>query len=220
MEKGKYALVADSDDGSNSVLSRPSARISLEGTWSKLRISLPWTLTVIFASLSLLQVILFFGSESYWHSKTFGTYVSGYKTDFGQSQFRFALCFCGSILLTQVQGDVRKHMSVELKRFSGSPMFDKNGHMIIQNPDPLRYVGNPFEYPEIDENWETLTRGKIDDLIELQGAFIFGGLNLFQPYSTTTKSVGRYHASDRRTYRPFYFDHERGGTSGLWLGDR
>jgi hypothetical protein len=45
--------------------------------------------------------------------------------------------------------------------FNGSPEFKDDGTMYIPNPDPVRYVGDPKEFPEIDENWENLVYGKI-----------------------------------------------------------
>jgi hypothetical protein len=37
--------------------------------------------------------------------------------------------------------------------------------MFIPNPDPLQYVGAPN--PEIDENWDRLTWGKLGSLINI-----------------------------------------------------
>jgi hypothetical protein len=45
-------------------------------------------------------------------------------------------------------------------RFTGAPSFDQNGEPYIPHPDPLRYVGDPVKYPEIDKNWNKLVFGK------------------------------------------------------------
>jgi hypothetical protein len=43
--------------------------------------------------------------------------------------------------------------------FNGSPVFYDNGTVYVPNPDPIRYVGDPLRYPEIDDNWEKLSYG-------------------------------------------------------------
>ncbi len=41
---------------------------------------------------------------------------------------------------------------------------DDDGNVYIPNPDPIVYVGSPYENPEIDENWERATWGECSGL--------------------------------------------------------
>jgi hypothetical protein len=54
----------------------------------------------------------------------------------------------------------RAHIEVEEKRFTGGPAIDDQGSIYIPHPAPMKYVGNPYEHPEIDDNWERATWGK------------------------------------------------------------
>lgn len=55
----------------------------------------------------------------------------------------------------------REHIRISQHRFTGAPSFDADGNIIVANPDPMRYVGDPRVYPEIDHNWNELTWGEL-----------------------------------------------------------
>jgi hypothetical protein len=55
----------------------------------------------------------------------------------------------------------REYIQVEQRRFYGGPAFDEAGKLYIPDPDLLRYVGDPVQYPEVDDNWDNMTWGRL-----------------------------------------------------------
>ena len=151
--KSEYSLVNSSDDGLESVQS------SLSKKWRReiLRVLsnsvLPWILTAILASL-LLLVAMVLNRNKCLHIEGTGTFASSYAFDFGT-----VLSYRSLSYAKEEKVSARQHVSLEHKKFTGSPAFDEHGQIFIPNPDPVRYVGHPEDFPEIDENWEKLTRG-------------------------------------------------------------
>ncbi|KXJ86420.1 hypothetical protein Micbo1qcDRAFT_140322 [Microdochium bolleyi] len=95
-----------------------------------------------------------------------GFFQSGYHTDFVTS---------------------RNRIQASRHRFYGSPAFHADGGIYLPNPDPVRYVGDPTIYPEIDRNWDNLTWGRYVLITEEEA-----------------KSTWGDNIAD-------YFDHQRGG---------
>ncbi|KAH8903530.1 hypothetical protein BR93DRAFT_961595 [Coniochaeta sp. PMI_546] len=100
-----------------------------------LRPLVPWTLTAVFASLSLFLAILIDRKPS----DGLGSFASGYATDFGPA---------------------KNYIHVSQQRFTGGASFDEDGMMLIPNMGETRFIGDPKVYPEIDHNWDNLTWGR------------------------------------------------------------
>ena len=102
----------------------------------------------------------------------------------------------------------RAHISVEQLTFTGSPSFDENGETFIPNPDPVKYIGDPIQYPEIDSNWDNLTWGKTDVLHMGYALLIYQSGRRLGRYILITKEEAV------RTWGEnieLYWDQQRGG---------
>jgi hypothetical protein len=53
-----------------------------------------------------------------------------------------------------------KEIEVITTVFDGSPAYADDGTEYVPNPGPIRYSGDPYQYPEINRNWEALIAGK------------------------------------------------------------
>lgn len=152
----KYSLLPSVDDDHPSPQLREQ-RYSSPWTflWQRviLNPAVPWTLCIIFSSVALI-----FGLIDHEQSKL-GTFAAGYATDFGKSVFQAFPFKRGATFLTHPTVTARPYIKVSHTTFTGSPAFDDQGNLFVPNPDPVRYVGDPAQHPEIDYNWDNLTWG-------------------------------------------------------------
>ena len=63
-----------------------------------------------------------------------------------------------SVALTSCAAPIRSQVIVERLTYTGGPDFYENGTMYIPHPAADVFAGEPS--PEIDANWERLTKGK------------------------------------------------------------
>ncbi|KAK0718662.1 hypothetical protein B0T26DRAFT_713864 [Lasiosphaeria miniovina] len=132
-EYSPVPFVDDEPNNSRQAESRPPGYLRFI-----LRPAVAWTLTAIFASLSLMLAMVI-DRDSPVPSGKLGTFSAGYATDFATA---------------------RKHIHVAQTRFTGGPAFDEKGDMYIPHPSPVLYVGDPATHPEVDYNWDNLTWGR------------------------------------------------------------
>ncbi|KAK3387941.1 hypothetical protein B0H63DRAFT_509629 [Podospora didyma] len=165
--KPEYSQIPNgSEDGSEPASPLP---FGSEGrprkTWLQLLThpALSWTLTAIFASISLILAMALDRDPPAGNG--LGTFADGYKTDFVTA---------------------RPLIQVSQTRFTGGPAFKENGEMYIPNPSPLMYVGDPALHPEIDYNWGNLTWGRYV-LISKEEAIATWGESHIEPYWDKTR---------------------------------
>jgi len=126
----KYSVLPPNDDEDSDGPTRTTASSNLR---LGLYRSLPWILCGIFATA------LLFVSVSLKVNSEHGTFAAGYHTDFIS---------------------VKPYIKTTQIRFEGSPSFDRQGRMFFPESNGPKYVGDPNQFPEMDQNWNNLTRGR------------------------------------------------------------
>ncbi|KAH8891214.1 hypothetical protein GQ53DRAFT_823846 [Thozetella sp. PMI_491] len=113
-------------------------------TWEKVLGVLPWLLTILFASISIIQ----YTRLAYIYST--GSTRTGWATDFEP---------------------VRSQMDIEIVTFTSSPSMYDNGTIFVPHPDPIEYNGYGHD---IDLAWERLIGGRYIRITEEEAFEAFG----------------------------------------------
>lgn len=175
----KYSPISTEDDQVTLDKNTPTGiRPRQRSLWSRLCQALPWVLTAIFTSTSVLLSVALDQSRDgqgrdHMHLDEVGTFSEGFATDFRKLKDRvhtviMLVAYIQSTddkMFPYVSVTARQHIKVEQTRFTGSPSFHENGTMWIPHPEPKLYVGDPEIHPEIDKNWDDLTWGMLLGLV-------------------------------------------------------
>ncbi|KAK8075912.1 hypothetical protein PG994_003184 [Apiospora phragmitis] len=154
-----YSAVDSVDTGSEGeldhFLEKPSPDTRQRSRARQLVLLLPWALTVIFASLSI--VLLIDRNATKEEVAVWGTYEEGFATDHAPDT----------------------EIPLELVTFRRSPHFDINGTGFLDPvddkapwPENMVLFGTPSE--EIDDNWERLISGRYFSITEEEATRAWG----------------------------------------------
>jgi hypothetical protein len=141
------------DDGKRIILRSPSpSRVTYRraNVW----IWLPWALTLIFGCTNVVLIVLH--REYRACGRNIESFEAGFSTELGKYHYHYKNLPC---INQCTSAAARDHIEVVETWFNGAPSFGDDGTVFVPNPDPVRYVGDPRLYPEVDGNWENLIQG-------------------------------------------------------------
>ncbi|KAI0132878.1 hypothetical protein BJ170DRAFT_592818 [Xylariales sp. AK1849] len=102
---------------------------------------LPWALATLSGFLNILFMVVLYSTVA---KPSPGTFETGFRTE----------------LVNCATASAFKHIEIVQIWFTGGLGYRGDGAILIADPDPIRYFGDPRKYPEIDENWQSLTGGR------------------------------------------------------------